>query len=345
MSARIINIEDENAWHRFRGTGIGASEVPALIGLSPHKSKLELFYDKVGFRPKSFINLLMLSGKITEQLTSDIFECYNGGTVNETAANVQNGKRFRTCKKLPHLSFIQNDDWPHLFVSPDREFSTSSMPSGSLEIKDTSSQYLANFKDKFAPTHIVQLKTQMAVWEKDWGCLSYLIDRGRDYREQFYFRDRYILNDIDTGFSLTENDLKIQITEFWDSVVLAREATHKMCQAKLNFNMKAANEYQSIIDQCEPEPDHLLAYENYMKDSYYSIARPKIEVQGTDQHLKVAEDFIRAKEYLGKANNEMQLCKNTVLSICKLGQSIRLPGKGIIEVNATKVGHSIKVKL
>ncbi len=74
MAVRIIDIADDISWSKFRGTGVGASEVPTILGLNPFKSKLEIFYDKIGFNPRPFINLLMMSGKITESLTSDVFE-------------------------------------------------------------------------------------------------------------------------------------------------------------------------------------------------------------------------------------------------------------------------------
>ena len=35
-------------WLGFRGRGIGASEVGYIMGLSPYKSNVELFYEKIG---------------------------------------------------------------------------------------------------------------------------------------------------------------------------------------------------------------------------------------------------------------------------------------------------------
>ena len=346
MSFRIININNEQEWNNFRGTGLGASEISTLLNLNPYKSALELFYDKVGFKPSDYINLLMLGGKTTEEFTSSIFQAYNNGTPADTARNIQNGLFYRTCKKLPQHAFIQNDEWLNLFVSPDREFSDpkKNIISAALEIKDISGMELKNYVYGYVPSHFIQLKTQMAVWEKDYGALAYLIDRGRDYKEFYFKRDGIIWHDEYTGITTTEDDLKVIINEFWERVILAREATHKKFQAERNYNMEAASQYQMVIDQCEPKPDTSLAFENYIKENWYSISKPIIEIQGTQEHIDAAKKYVELKKLYNLAKENYQLKKNNILNICKQGHAIKFPG-GYIEVNKTKLGSSIKIKI
>ena len=344
---KIIEIENEFEWLKYRGTGIGASEASTLFGLNPYKSKLEFHHEKVGFKPMSFKqNLRMLYGHATEQLNSNLIMAWNGDKGTH-ASNIQKGITFRTCTKLPEKAFIGNDKYPNIFVSPDREIfdaAISKTETGSLECKDTSAMVLNAYHDKIAPSHIFQLKTQMMVWEKDFGFLSYIIDAGRDYAEHLFYRDGVIFDDVRNNRRITEDDLATEVKEFWEGVILARELNHKIMVAKQQFQYDKAAEYQMLLDQVEPEPDFLLAYESYMKESYYTFAKPKIERQGTEADELAAENFLKTKEQMKIAEELHQKERNNILNLCKTGHKIILPSKGYIEVNATKNGTLIKVK-
>lgn len=342
MAVKLIEIENEEEWLRFRGSqGLGASEIATLLGYNPMKSPFELFHDKLGFRIKAFFNLRMAYGKASEQLNSDLVEAYNGDPKTH-AMNLKNGLKFRECIKLPQHAFVVNDEIPNAFFSPDREIIINGR-SGSLECKDTSSMYVNAFEGKLPPMHEIQLRSQLWGWDKPYGIVSHILDGGRDYREHYFERDGFIFKDKFTGQWFSEEDVKGIIADFWAGVVLAREAMHNKEQAELNFNMSAAAKYQSIIDQCEPEPDDSLAYENYVKENYYALAKPKIEIVGTQEHIDIAKKFLAEKENFDRAKDNYQLMKNTVLDICKQGHKITFPG-GSIEVNRTKVGSTIKVK-
>lgn len=343
---KLIEIENELEWQKFRNTGLGASEISALLGMNPYMSSLELFHRKLGFQHYDFINLLMLGGKETENFTSKIFEAYNGGTPAETARNIQDGIFYRKCEKFPMHSFVQNDSWDQCFVSPDRKYTDlKTGKQGYVEIKNVDRMVLAQYPIGYVPSHVIQLLTQMAVGEQEHGTLAYLINRGADYKEYHFERNGIIWHDKYTGKTTTEEDLKIIISEFWEAVVLGRQAMHNKKQAELNFNMIAAGQYQAIIDQCEPEPDNLVAYENFVKENFFAIARPKIEVQGTEEHLLMAEGYLKAAEEMKSAKEQYQLHRNIIFNSCKAGHRFVLPGKGFIDVSGTKRGVSLNVKL
>ncbi len=51
---KLINIDKDSnydEWLAFRQNGLGASDIGTLMGLNPYKSKIELFYQKVGVIP------------------------------------------------------------------------------------------------------------------------------------------------------------------------------------------------------------------------------------------------------------------------------------------------------
>lgn len=343
---KIIEIENELEWLKYRGTGVGASEVATLFGFNPYKSKLEFHHEKVGFRPINFKpNLRMLYGHETEQLNSNLVEAWNGDK-DSHATNIKKGLKFKYCKKLPEKAFIVNEKYPNLFVSPDREvFPTAvSDNTGALECKDTSSMVINAYYDKIVPSHVIQLHCQMMVWERSFGYLSYIIDAGRDYAEYYFDRNGIIFADTKNDRVITEEDLNTEVQSFWEGVVLARELSHKIMQSKLDFRMDKAMEYQQLLDQVEPEADQSLAYEVYMKENWYALARPKIERQGTEEDEKAAELFLKTKEVMKVATEQHQQQRNNILNLCKAGHKIILPGKGHIEVASTKNGTLIKVK-
>lgn len=346
---KLIEIKNRGEWNTYRGTGIGASDVPTILGLNPFKSELQLWHEKLGFKQYSYINLKMLGGLEIEEFISNTFRAYQpSNTVEQTAENIQNKKFFRNCEKLPLHAFVVNpESCENLYVSPDRLILDSSGNGiGSLEIKNTSNMYLRTFTDGVSPAHICQLKTQMFIWEKDHGVLAYLIDGGSAYKEYPFERDGIIFHNKHTGHIITEDDLKDKVQDFWTSVVMGREAMHKMQQAKISFNMMAAQQYQAILDQLEPSPDSSLAYEDFIKETYYSFARPCIETKGTAEDVVIAEDYLRAKEEADNKKKVYQLHKNKILSLCKSGNKIILPGNAaFIEVRDTKAGVKINVKV
>lgn len=47
----VCNTDDEEAWHRYRATGLGATDMSCVLGLNPWRSALQLFVEKTGALP------------------------------------------------------------------------------------------------------------------------------------------------------------------------------------------------------------------------------------------------------------------------------------------------------
>lgn len=340
---KIIGIKSENEWLQFRGTGIGASEVANLFSLNPFQSKLEFFHFKVGFNPKPFYNLRLAYGSCTETLTSDLVATFDATNPESHAMNLKNGKRFREVMKLPERAFVVNDSCPHLFSSPDREVIVNGIK-GYVEAKDCSSMHINMYSDKIPTSHKIQARTQMMVGEMPFNILAHIIDAGREYKEYIFQRDGIIFNDHKNNRVITEQDLKEEVEIFWQSVVLGRELSHKIMVARQQFQYDKAEQYQALLDQCEPSPDTSNAYEQYLKETAYSFAKPKIERNGTEADEIAAENFLKTKEQMKSAEEIHQRERNNILNLCKRGERIILGKNKYIEVANTKVGISIKVK-
>lgn len=60
-------------WHELRRKGIGGSDVPAILGLDPYKSQLEVYLEKRGELPPKKENKHTRRGEILEPVIADLF--------------------------------------------------------------------------------------------------------------------------------------------------------------------------------------------------------------------------------------------------------------------------------
>lgn len=59
-------VQGSEKWHAFRRKGIGASDAPILAGVSPFRTRLELWEEKVGIRDPQPVNSSMRRGMMLE---------------------------------------------------------------------------------------------------------------------------------------------------------------------------------------------------------------------------------------------------------------------------------------
>ena len=65
-------------WHVFRGRGIGGSDVAAIMGLSPWKSRAELLQEKVTGKRDTISNFAMARGTRLEPIARALYEARAG---------------------------------------------------------------------------------------------------------------------------------------------------------------------------------------------------------------------------------------------------------------------------
>lgn len=78
--------QDTPEWHQFRAGGIGASEAPVLLGLSPWTNISQLFLDKTGQGEPKEWNWAMQRGKDMEPVARDMWIKANDIIVNPACA-------------------------------------------------------------------------------------------------------------------------------------------------------------------------------------------------------------------------------------------------------------------
>jgi len=274
---QIININKETdyeGWLNFRLRGVGASEVGTLLGLNPYKSKIELFYQKLGFIPlKQDENLAMFYGSRLEDFVANMWQYYDNDA-ESVIGNFNTEVKKRFCKPVP--GYVLNADYPNLFFSPDRIITKGETDRivyngnlvtknihGVLEIKTISGFASKQWEGGIPPSYIIQLTTYMIGLETSYGEIV-LLEDGRKLTVLPVERNEAIVTEILSA-----------IQDFTDRVEAARADIEN-------------------VHLYEPEPDGTQAFESFLNQRY---ANSEIKtLQGTPELLEIAINHKKAQE-------------------------------------------------
>lgn len=297
---RLVSTSEmsQEQWLQHRKQGIGASEVGVIMGLSPYKASIQLFYEKIG--QELGYNTETLSaflGKEQEQFIATLWEHWDPSTPEQAAmiANYRAGNKVRRCKRVN--AYAHNEKYPWLFVSLDREINQhDGKGNGALELKTIGGYEVDKWEAGLPPVYVVQVQTQMLVCEYEYGEIAILRDN-RDFSVLPFEFNRSIAEGI------------LETTQkFWGKVEQARIIATQHFEAQRNFNYKAVEELTAQLQTLEPEPDGSDAFNNFLKEKY-KIALPG-ERQGTAQQLIDAEKHKDINARIKELTEQKQLHEN-----------------------------------
>lgn len=285
-------------WLAYRKTGVGASEVAPILGLSPYKSAIELFYEKVAEGiPNSVENIFMFMGSEQEDFIADKWQ-YWQGSEESMIANFRARRIIRKCQRV--RAYVRNPKFPWLFVSLDRKINvTQTAGEGALEIKTISGYESAKWAAGIPPAHVVQVQTQQGVCEFLFGELATLKDGRRFDVIPFEFHE-----------SIFEGILH-KTKLFWDNVEKARILATRRFEAERNFNMRSVQELTAELEQYEPAPDGSDAYTAYMAAKYH-LAAPGVKAGG-EAEFKVAQEHRSIKDQIKDLEEQATLKQNILI--------------------------------
>jgi putative phage-type endonuclease len=298
---------NRDEWLGYRHTGIGASEVGAVLGLDDYTSSLELYYYKIGAIPKfDTESMASFVGKIDEPKIAKMWQYWDPENPDELTMirNFQNGKVVRRCQRVN--AYVRNPAYPWLFVSLDRRIlKYDHRGEGTLELKTISGWEADKWEAGMPPKYIIQVNTQMLVCEFIFGEMALL----QDNRRFFVY-----------PFELSDNIRQHVITktkDFWDRVEKGRKLVNEKYHAMSQFNQRRVDECQHEIDALAPEPDGTLAYADFLAEHY---GKPnKLERQGTDQELAIGRELLdvtgRIKELVEIKNQHESTLKRAMADV------------------------------
>lgn len=302
-------------WLQYRKTGIGASEVGAIMGLSPYKSSIELFYDKIGESLGYTVeNLSMFLGQEQESFVATLWEHWDpvDATVDTMIANYRAGRKVRRCKRIN--AYARNIRFPWIFVSLDREINQiDGRGNGALELKTVGGYESEKWESGIPPSNIVQVTTQTTVCEYAFGELAQL----KDNRDFFVFP-------FEHNESIAESILATT-KKFWDKVELARIIVTRRFEAQRTSNYRLVDECNAELHTLEPEPDGSDAYNAFLKEKY-RIAVPG-EQSGSQEDLANAQAHKAVKERQKLLELEKNLYEQRLKQVIRDGADVLDFGK------------------
>lgn len=146
---------DSPEWHEARRTSLGASEIAAVLGLSPWQSPLSVYMAKMGVR---------------NQIPEDL--AYFGRALEEPIAQWIKDKRPEVPPLKPGFS-ARNAEYPWLSASPDRVADDAGLLLP-IELKTSSAFSRDSWADGVPDYYAVQVQTQLLVLGAPYGWLAVL---------------------------------------------------------------------------------------------------------------------------------------------------------------------------
>jgi putative phage-type endonuclease len=291
---KLINIDKEtnyDEWLAFRTTGLGASDVGTLMGLNPYKSKIELFYQKLGLIPiKQDENIPMFYGNRLEEFVANMWEYYDGEDPESVIRNYNAGTKVRYCREVK--GYITNSDYPHLFLSPDRLMMTKETDKliyggklihknfkGVLEVKTINGFASKQWEGGIPPSYVTQLQTYLFGLDVEYGEIAFLED-GRK------------LWTIPMELNLNLKDKIVsEMNEFMDRIAAAKA------------DIENVNLY-------EPEPDGTEAFEKFLNQRYADSESKTL--QGTDEMFAIAVRHKVLAAEIKEMESQSRECSNLI---------------------------------
>lgn len=287
-------------WLGFRKQGIGASEVGYIMGLSPYKSKLELFYEKI--TPNVIISedsIPAFMGKFMEEHIATMWQYWQeGGDQLDMQKNFREKRKIRSMQRVN--AYIQNPKYPWLFVSLDRRINKyDDRGNGCLEIKTIGGFEADKWEGGIPPYHVVQVNTQMLVTGWKFGELAIFKD-GR-YLDVYPFEPHRGIR----------KEIVKQTFDFYERVKRGRTLITQKYVYEKNFNTAKVREVEAELMRLEPDPDGSEALANFLKEKYLN-PDPVSERPGTLEEYEIAKKHLQLKAQQRELNNGILLAENTL---------------------------------
>ena len=168
-----MNAHDRAAWLAARKTGIGGSDIAAILGLSPYRTAVDVFLDKTGQTPDHEPNEAMFWGTVLEDVVAKHYQDTTGNKV----------QRIREMMRHPqHDWMLANIDRAIVIPGSRARFDGGKLlgASGILECK-TASAYKAgewgrDGDDDAIPTdYAAQIMWYLAITGLEWADAAVLI--------------------------------------------------------------------------------------------------------------------------------------------------------------------------
>lgn len=186
-----MTTEVRESWLNERQTGIGASDSPVVLGISPYKSVFQLWAEKSGEAE-------------SEDVDSEAAEW--GLRLERPIADAFAERTGRTVEMWPQYTLARCQGMPWLTATPDATQVMDDGNHGLLQIKTTSAFNVADWRDGPPLFYQVQCQHELHVTGRTWGTLCVLIGGQRLRTYEYTLNPKFI------------DALLPKLGSFWNSV-------------------------------------------------------------------------------------------------------------------------------
>ena len=122
MPRKLVKTTDitREEWLEYRRTGLGGSDAAVVMGLTPYRSKIELWADKTGRMPEAEDNEAMRTGRDLEQYVAERFCEAAGKKVRRRNYIFQHDEYDFITARMPDWSARQHQRSPKLISTAAR---------------------------------------------------------------------------------------------------------------------------------------------------------------------------------------------------------------------------------
>lgn len=174
----VCDSTDREKWLEARRSGIGASDTPAVLGISPFSSPLAVYTDKLGLREEREATEAMKWGNLLEPLVVQEFAAETG----------------RECERAGQLLRSTAHPWALATLDAVQKAIGKSGP-GVLEVKTTGR---ASDWTEGIPAHVMaQAQKQLLVTGYEWGSVAVLMFGSRLLWADFERDEKFIAHIIE----------------------------------------------------------------------------------------------------------------------------------------------------
>lgn len=318
-------------WLAFRTRGLGASDVPAVLGFSEYESPMSKFDEKTSLNPKQkFQNFAMFMGKRAEDINAELWE-YWDGSIEGMMSNYDIGRKIRRCRRIN--SYVQNPKYKWLFVSLDRvinkhTFKGVEYGEGALELKNLSSYEVEKWESGIPLKHLIQVQTQLAVTEMEYGELSIKQD-DRNFNVFHFEKNPEICEQIID-----------QTHDFWIRVEKAREIQTQIFVAKKDFNLRKVEDLEAQLQELEPEPTGDDCVSDFLSEKYKKgVSGIR---KGTPEEFEWAKIHSQKKEEMKSLEKNVREVENFLKNSMKEFEILDFGKNGKVHWTNTKTGRMFR---
>src|SRR3990167_6010002 len=154
--AELKQFKAREEWLEARKGGIGGSDAPAILGVDPYRSALEVYCDKIGIAEPQEDNDAMKWGRKLEPLVAEAYQEETGRELKDFGFNIWQGKE------------------PFLLASQDRQIAKPK--TGHLEIKTSNYLREGDLAEEIPIPWQVQYQHSLAATGLEWGGFAILLN-------------------------------------------------------------------------------------------------------------------------------------------------------------------------